>query len=278
MMNTVNTLLNAVGNTLLEPLAGWPPILTLVLVSAVAGAVIAVVFRFTSRQKALRRLVDLNRAQVLAIKLFKDDPVGIFRSLGQLMKLTGLRLWYSVPPMLIMIVPFVLLLTQLAQWYEYRPLRPGEKAIIELQLAEKAWPQAGELTMQTPPQIQVEARPLRDPKRRSVYWRVRVIESAPATIRWQVGSEQVDKKIALADDTGSLLRVSTRRPGAGFSDRLLHPGEPGFAADASVQGITVHHLRRTTPFFGLDVPWWLTFLLVSMLAALLVRPFVKVSF
>ena len=86
------------------------------------------------------------------------------------------------------------------------------------------------------------------------------------------------KQIALADDDGSFPAVDARRPGPGFWDRLLFPGEPGFADDEPVQGITVHHLRRSTPLLGFDVPWWLTFLLVSMLAAVAVRPLVKVSF
>ena len=278
MMNAVNTLLNAISDTLLGPLAGWPPLLTLVLVSTVAGVLMAIVFRYTSHQQALRRVADLSRAQVLAIKLFKDDPAGIFRSLGQLMKCTGLRLWYSLPPMLVMLVPFVLLLAQLAQRYEYRPLYPGEKVIVKAQLSQKAWLRSAEVTLQLPSQIEVEARPLRDHQRHAIYWRARVIEAAPATLSLQVGSEQVDKTITLSDDGQRLLRVSARRPGAGFWDRLLHPGEPGFAAADQVQRITVHYARRVTPLLGFDVPWWLTFVLVSMLAAVLVRPLVKVSF
>ena len=278
MMNALNTLLNAISDALLGPLAGWPPLLTLVLLSAIAGVLMAIVFRFTSRQQALRRVADLSRAQVLAIKLFKDDPVGMFRSLGQLMKYTGLRLWYSLPPALVMLVPFVLLLAQLAQRYEYRPLQPGETVIIQTQLAPMAWPQSAEVTLQLPSQIEIEARPLRDHQQHTIYWRVRVIEAAPATLNLHVGSEQVAMPIALAGDEKRLLRVTAMRPGTSFWDRLLHPGEPGFDADDPLQGITVHYTRRATPLLGFDVPWWLTFVLVSMLAAVLVRPLVKVSF
>ena len=278
MTNAVNTILNAISDTLLGPLAGWPPLVTLVLVSAVAGVLMSIVFRYTSNQQALRRVADRSRAQVLAIKLFKDDPVGIFRSLGQLMKCTGLRLWYSLPPMLVMLVPFVLLLTQLAQRYEYRPLQPGEKMIVEARLAQRAWPRSAEVALQLPSQIEVEARPLRDHQQHTIYWRARVIAAAPATLSLQVGSQQVDMPITLADDGERLLRVTARRPGAEFWERLLHPGQPGFAADDPLQALTVHYPRRATPLLGFDVPWWLTFLLVSMLAAVLVRPLVKVSF
>ena len=49
----------------------------------------------------------------------------------------------AVVPMLVMIVPVWLLLGQMALWYESRPLRIGEEAVVTLQLqgdAASAWP------------------------------------------------------------------------------------------------------------------------------------------
>ena len=56
-MNTINTILTAVTDRLISPIVGWPPLLVLLLVSALAGVLMAVVFRFTSRQQALKRVV-----------------------------------------------------------------------------------------------------------------------------------------------------------------------------------------------------------------------------
>ena len=75
-----------------------------------------------------------------------------------------------------------------------------------------------------------------------------------------------------------MCAVDVRRPGPGWVDRLAHPGEPAFASDDPVRGMVIHHARRSTPLFGLDIPWWLTFVLVSILTALLLRPVVKVTF
>ena len=75
-----------------------------------------------------------------------------------------------------------------------------------------------------------------------------------------------------------LTQVSLRRPGTDFWDRLLRPGEPGFSADWPVEAVDVLYPRRSTPFFGFDIPWWGTFFIVSIAAALLMKPFVKVQF
>ncbi len=88
----------------------------------------------------------------------------------------------------------------------------------------------------------------------------------------------LEKRLDVADDPRALCSVSPRRPGADFWDRLLYPAEPGMSADAPARALVVHYPRRTTPIFGFDIPWWLTLLIVSIIAALLLRPILKVRF
>ena len=282
-MNAINATLTAWANRLLAPLQGWPPLCTLLVLSAAAGVIMAVTFRYASNQRALRRVANLSRAQVLAIKLFKDDLRTMFSSLGWLLRYTLLCLLHSLPPMLVMLVPFVLLLAQLALRYEYCPLEVGEHAVLELQMAPHAWQEHQTVPIEVPPQIGVETEPLRDLGRKAVYWRIRAKQAVPGTVRWKLGSHRnkkvvVEKQVAIAGDATRLPSVSARRPGPRWWDRLLHPGEPGFSADSPVQAVVVHYARRSTPVFGFDVVWWLTFLIASMLAALLIRPLVKVQF
>ena len=282
-MNAINATLTAWADRLLAPLQEWPPVCTLLVLSVVAGMLMAVVFRYTSNQRALRRVADRSRAQVLAIKLFKDDLGTMFGSLNGLLRYTLLRLLYSLPPMLVMLVPFVLVLAQLALRYEYRPLAVGEHAVLELQMAPHAWEEHQTVPIEAPPQIDVETEPLRDVEEKAVYWRIRAKQAVPGTVRWKLGSHSdkevvVEKQVAITDDATRLPSVSARRPGPSWWDRLLYPGEPGFSADSPVQAVVVHYARRSTPVFGFDVVWWLTFLIASMLAAVLVRPLVKVQF
>ena len=124
-MNTLNASLREVSDWLLSPLGNRSPLLALVFVSVLTGIVMTIVFRFTSHQRQLRHIADLCRADLLAIKLFKDQPSSMFRAVASLLRHTMLRLWYSLPPALVMLVPFVIAVVHLAQWYEYRPLYSG---------------------------------------------------------------------------------------------------------------------------------------------------------
>lgn len=277
-MNTLNIAISALSDRVMSFCSGWPPVVTLVVLSAVSGVLMAWAFRLTSAQDKLRRMASLGRAQVLAIKLFKDDLRTTLVCLGRLFRCTGLRLWYSLPPVLVMTVPFVLLLAQLARWYEHRPLRPGETAIVELKTSVNDWRAMRNLLLEAPPQIDVETEAHRDEKAQTVSWRIRAKEPVAGQLRWSLETRQFEKHIVVVGGADRFGAVCVRRPGAGWWDQLLYPGEGAFHTESPVQGITVHHPRRSTPLFGLNLPWWATFFVVSILAAMLMRPLIKVQF
>ncbi len=277
-MNWINGILTEISNLVLRPFASWPAQITLVIVSVLAGIAMTIVFRHTSNQRALRAVANRIRAQLMCMRLFKDDLRVALSCQGSLLKSIGLRMCHALPPMAVLLIPFVLILSQLALRYESRPLPPGESVVAALHLSEAAWSANRNTAIQVPLGIQVETPPLRDDAEHTVYWRLRVDEPSAGALRWYVGPGVAEKTIVSTADPGRLLTVSVHRPGPGFWDRLLRPGEPGFDADGPVEAIDLYYPRRSTPFFGVDIPWWATFLIASMIAAMCVRPFLKVQF
>ena len=214
----------------------------------------------------------------MGIRLFKDDLNVTLQCQVELLKASALRLLHSLPPMLVMIVPFVFVLTQLAMRYEHRPLHKGETALVSLQLSPDAWQQHRDVPLETSDSIVTETPSLRDDAETTLYWRLRSESDQPGVLRWNFGDQTVEKELTVAADDSSLRIVSARRAGSGMFDRLLNPAEPGFSVAMPVQFITVDYPRRQTPIFGLAVPWWATFFIVSMLFALLVRRTLRVEF
>lgn len=172
----------------------------------------------------------------------------------------------------------VLLLSQLALRFEYQPLRVGNAAVLEVQLAPGSFAQSEDLRLEPSPGIRVETDPLRDQLEHAVYWRIRPRERTPAVLHLRWGSQAVEKLISIAEPGNKLLAVSARRPGSSLLDRLLNPGEIGFDSQSPIRAIVVHHSPRATPILGLSIPWWLTFLISSTLAAFMASPILKVRF
>ena len=277
-MNWINARLTAASDFCLAPFASWPPLVVLIVVSIVAGAGMTVVFRYTSNQRALRLVARRTKAQLMCLRIFKDDLGVAIRCQGSVIKAIGLRLWHSLPPMLVLIVPFVFILTQLALRYENRPLVPGESVIASLQLTPEGWSERDTALIEAPRGVTVETPALRDGAEQAIYWRLRLDEPTDEPLCFRVGNREALKSLIGTEDGDRLCTVSARRPGDGFWDRLLRPGEPGFDADWPVRGIDLRYPARATPIFGIDVPWWATFIVLCMVAALLVRPFLKVQF
>jgi hypothetical protein len=276
-MNAINGFLTFVSEWFLAPLAAWP-LLELILCASLVGVLMSLVFKYTSNQTAMARILDRSRGHILAIKLFKDDLRGMFRSLANVIRYMLLRLWYSLIPVLVMIVPLVFLMAQLFLRYEYRPLARGEDAIVQLQLKENAWVPYHDVQLQVPSDVSIETDALRDEELRSIYWRIRASAPGRSDIRWQLGTAEVEKSVVAADDLHPVGQVSQRRSGEGWWNRLWYAGEANIENSSPVAAAIVHYPRRDTPVFGFLIPWWVTFFAVSIVAALLAQPFLKVRF
>lgn len=277
-MNFVNAIMTTLVRTLMAPLAAWP-LTGLVLLGLLSGIGAAVVFRFTSPQRGLRWVADWTRANLLAMKLFKDEFGVTIRALGCLMIAVVLRLLFSLPPMLVLVIPFTLLLSQMAMWYEFRAPRPGEPLVVEAVVLPEHWDPAGDVRLEVPAGVQIETEVISNPARHSYAWRIRAsqdVRRQRLTVTLPAG--RFEKVLTVQADPARLALVSPKRPGPGLLDRILYSAEPGFDTASPVQEISVRVGPRKTPVFGWNVPWWLTFFVFSIVGALLIKPFVKVQF
>jgi hypothetical protein len=236
------------------------------------------IFGKTSNQYRLKELADQTKAHLLAIRLFKHDLVVTFRCQGQLLRTTGLRLWHSLPPTLVMLVPICLVLIQLAQWYEFMPLEPGQASVVDLELSSDPQSQLPEVALNPPAGVDVETDSHWDPSRQQLSWRVRPEIDRPTMLRWKVGAEVVEQELAVAKANGPLMGIAARRPSSAWWDQMLHPRERPCPSGELVRAINVQYARRQTPILGLDIPWWATFGLVAMAVALICRRSLGVDF
>jgi hypothetical protein len=278
-MDAFNAILTGLFDVLLAALAGAPAV-ALIVVSIVVGVIMTIVFRYTSNQRALRRVADRTKAMLLGMRLFKDDLRTALRYQGGLLTATGLRLWHSLPPVAVLIVPVILVLVQLSVRYEHRPLEVGERAVVALRATADGWARWREAMIEPADGVTIETPGVRDDDRRMVSWRVRADDEGERQLSFRAGDETIEKAIVSAGDEEDvrLRTIETRRVGTSFWDHLVHPGEASIPGAVGIESIVVHYPSRRTPIVGVDVPWWGTFLIVSMVTALCVRPIVKVQF
>ena len=257
-MTYVNLILTRLFDLLLWPFGRWPAG-GLVFISAIAGVVMLVIFKFASNQKKIRRSRDLINAHLLAMRLFQDEPAVLLASQRAVLKANLSYLRYALVPLVFILPPVVLIMAQLELRYGAAPLALGETAVVR---AVFDGPPDEGVTLTAPPGVAVETPALRIPFQNEADWRVRAVTPGRYTLRLNARGKTYVKEFVAA--TPGISRVSPKAA-RGFFSQLLHPGES--APGDGVKEITVLYPRREDKVFGVTVSWLVTFFIVSLVAA-----------
>lgn len=262
----LNALANALGRLLLAPVGMMPGWVSATLVSAITGVLFLVIFKYTSNQPAIKRVKDDIKANLLALKLFKESAsvavwaqVSILRSALKLMVL-------AVGPMLVMVVPVLLILGQLSLWYQARPLRVNEDTIITLKLSDisGALP---DVRMEPTDAVEIVAGPVRVPSKREICWKIQGRRPGDHRLMFTAGDESGEKELVIGD---RFARVSSLRPDWNAGDVLLYPAEKPFDRSSLIQSIAIDYPTRSSWTSGTDL-WVVYWFAVSMVAGFAFR-------
>lgn len=267
--------MNALAGVVLAPIAVLPGWLSATLVSAATGVLFLFIFKHTSNQRAIKRVRDDISANTLALKLFKDSTAVALRAQGRMLAGAFRLLFLAIVPMLVMIVPVLLILGQLSLWYQARPLRVGEEALVAVKLndAGQDWPK---LTLAPTDAVVVLAGPVRVSTEREIYWNIKASKPGNHLLEFTADNgpgPSGTKELAVGD---GFMRTSGLRPGWDWEDVLLNPSESPLPASSPIRSIWIDYPERDSWTSGTN--WWIGYwFVVSMIAAFAMRRTMNVS-
>lgn len=267
----LNTLANAFGQWVLAPIAILPGWLAATLVGVATGLIMLIAFKYTSNQRAIKAVRDDIKANLFAVKLFKESARVALRAQGGILLGAGRLLLHAIVPMLIMAAPMTLLLIQLALWYQARPLRIGEETVVTLKLneAQTSWPK---VSLQSSA-ADVTAGPVRVLSKRELCWNIKARANGMHRLIFYVDGQPIEKELAVGD---GFMRVSTQRPGWSWSDAIIHPAEPPLERDGAVASIEIAYPTRPSWVSGTNT-WVVYWFGVSLVTALACRRLFRVN-
>ncbi|MCX6349071.1 MAG: hypothetical protein NTV79_06180 [Candidatus Aureabacteria bacterium] len=266
MINFFN-ILSRCFDLLLSPFRALSPFWGLAAVSLLTAIFILLVYRFASNQEAIRREKKRIQGHFLGIYLFKDSVRQIFLSLGRLLLSIARYLAHSLPSLLIVIVPILLVCVQLDLRYGRRGLEVGESVNVGIRWSGGADPQA---LLQGSPGLIVETPPVRIAERRETDWRVRVEHLGDYALAFAAGKTRVGIHIVSGKRVVPIF-PETGKPG--WRNYLLAPGDDYLSDDASFRGIFIDYPHRRIDVFGLHLHWAIVyFALAIVFGFILKRP------
>lgn len=290
LLSWLNPLCTTAGDLvyrLLEPLPIW---LGLSILSAMVGVLMLIAFRYLSNQTAIGQAKDDIKANLLALKLFKDELHVTFTAQWRLL-IAVLKLQrYVLTPVLICTLPMLLGLAQMGLRYQWRPLKLDEQTVITITLASvdsssidsfQASTDLSHTNLASMPEeiilmpndalaIEVDA----IPGGGTITWRVRAVLSGRHQLVFRVGEQTITKEWVVSE---SFARVNPIRSQPGWVNQLLYPAESTLPADSRMASIEIDYPESDSWFHGAN--WWvITFFILSMAAALILKPLFRVKF
>jgi len=261
----LNSAANALGEWLLLPIAWLPGWLSATIVAVVTGVLLLAAFKYTSQQRAIKRVRDDISANLLALKLFKESAMVSLKSQGRLLIGAFWLLLFALVPMVVMFVPVLLILGQLSLWYQQRPLKVGEEAVVTVRLNSAA--PMPEVSLRPNDAVETTIGPVRAQSKHEVCWNIKARERGYHHLAFQVGDQTIEKELAIGD---GFMRVSAQRPGWVVKDMLENPREQPFRPDSLVQSIDIKYSERDSWTSGTDY-WVIYWFIVSLLAGFCFR-------
>jgi hypothetical protein len=242
----------------------WSPGLGLALISAAAGVGMLWVFQKTSNQAGIRAAKRLVQAHLLELRIYRDEPGVMWRAQKSLaaanLRYLGLMLW----PALVMGLPLGILLVHLDAFYGRAPLPVGAAAIVTMGIRE---PAGGSVpVLDAPRDVAVETPAVRVPDQGQVSWRIRPHAALSVLLRIRVDGGTVGKRI----EAGQGPCFVPGRKVSSLGDALWHPGEPRITVPG-VGWVEIRYPNTTVRWLGIRMHWLTWFIVISMLAALLLK-------
>ncbi len=250
---------------------GW---LSNTIISAVIGIILLIVFKHTSNQNSIGLIRKTINANLIAPRLFKDSLLVIFESMWNVIKNSLLLLVHALRPLAVMIIPLFLILSQMAMWYQARPLHTGEDALVSLKLNDNITHPFPDIAIQASSDYQVVQGPVKVLSKHEVYWTIKVLTEGYQKITFNVDGQKIDKDLAVGN---GFMLISSMRPGKKLQDLIMFPREDAFKRNDIVQSISIKYPDRISWSSGTN--WWVVyFFIASLIFAFLFKPIIKVKF
>jgi len=272
-MRYFNSALTALIDLLMTPLSVLGPLWALFVISLLAGVLMLLIFRLTSNQAKIKEAKDRMQAHLLEVLLFKNSPRIILSAQKNLLRYNARYMKFALMPMLYMVLPVSLLLVHLDGWFEYRPLKAGESAIVSVKLSEEGPRLMSQIALEADKGLVVETPPLRITETGEVDWRVRADTPGDHYVTLRTAGHSVRKKIVVSQE--GFVRLTPSMVGTSVMDLILNPGEDPIEPDVFINKIEIGYPAREIRVFGWLNHWLVLFFVISIAGGFAFRKIMK---
>ena len=264
----VNRPLRWVFDFVVLPFRGMPAIVGLTVISLLISVVMLIGFRAVSDQDALEEVKRRIYGGVYEIRLYKDDLRTIFAAQVGILRETMTYFRLSMVPMLWMMVPILIIVSQLQFQYGYESLEPGQTALLRVELTEEAAEgvsatDGAGVSLDVPDGVRVETPLVWIPSLREAGWRIAAESPGEYELVIRIGEETLTKSMRVS---GTTMLRSPIRPSS-LLDQLIYPVEQPVPRGSSAEAIRLDYVEAEINMLGWHTHWIIAFFILTMVFA-----------
>lgn len=249
------------------PLDNMPGWLGLTLVSLVSAVLALWVVRLTIPPGKLQRARDLMTSAIYELRLYIDSPRRVFFAQGRMLLWSFVYTAWIGLPMLVLGLPLGILFLHLEARWALEPLPVEAPLIVEVAVADGCNGQ--DIEVKGGESVTMTTSALFHGRDQVVYQGFTVAERVFTELTVTGCGEPVVKRLDMGSKRGPYS--ATRAKGVHLLWSLTD--EDAISDASQIDYVHVDHPMSDQEWFGLEMPWWLAWLIITTVAAIaLQRP------
>lgn len=263
MLHTINHAFTRLTDLLLLPLRSLPPFWGLFLLSLISSLIILLAYKLISSPKRIHRSKDLIKANILAIRLYKDNWRVIAASFGKSLLHTLRYLGLNLLPVAVALPLLVPFFTQMDVRYGMRPFAPGDQIVVKAKLSGD--PEAMDVELLASEHVRPAMNPVFIKKLQEADWKLWAVKEGQTELQVRVNGRVYRKSLQIG---GQNRALSNRILARSSLDHILYPVEPLLEPNSDLAAIEIAYPGRTITFLGLSTHWLVWFLILTLIIVL----------
>jgi hypothetical protein len=286
MAQKFNYFLTRACNLLLAPLDRLPPFWGILFLSLLTSLFVLVVYRAVSSPAKVRETKNQIKANILAIRLYRDFWKTILGSFFKSLYYTGKYFALNLGPVLLVLPLLFLLFVQMDIRYGMRPFHSGESIVVKARFSGAIG--GLDAALRPDPHFQPIMNPVAIDALREIDWKLKAGAAGSTAIAITVDSATASKNLVIGDNLpaqrlgrrplGGLPALSNRRLAASSLANFIYPAEKPLEPGTPLRSVSIEYPARRISFLGFRTHWLVYYLVLTMVIALALKNTFGVEF
>lgn len=275
MIQKINYVITRVFDIILYPFGFINPFWGVLFLSILMAFVVLMIYKKISSPKTIKITKEKIKANILAIRIYKDFWRVILSSFFKSLYYTGKYFSLNLVPLLVIIPILFPVFVQMDVRYGMRPFRVGEEIVIKAWVAQD--PIGLEAQLLENGNIKTKMNPVfingfSDEKKqqpiKEIDWKIEAVRAGISNIQVKINTRAYEKSLIIGNYSGAL---SNKKFGESSWGHFLYPVEGLFGETGVVEDIYIEYPGAVISFAGLKMHWLIYNIVLVVIIALAFR-------